>query len=161
MTKSCFPSAAHEEIVATEVLREVSVIGKEMIDGNRAVSSVRSRVCAHSCADIMQAQLNIEGQKYLTSSMVIPIIEELRESLRSTRMHCTTIDAPRGVKILEDIIEDFDQPFGDGTHITKFREDHDHGRQSCGHTQVRCVRFVFGVLVCHGNFGLRVSLKKL
>ena len=53
----------------------------------------------------MKAQLNIEGQKYLTSSMAIPIIEELRESLRSTRMHYTTIDAPRGVKILEDIIE--------------------------------------------------------
>ena len=33
--------------------------------------------------------------------MVIPIIEELRESLRSTRVHYTTIDAPRGVKILE------------------------------------------------------------
>jgi len=32
---------------------------------------------------------------------------------------------------------------------------------TCGYTQVRCVRFVFGALVCHGNFGLRVSLKKL
>ena len=71
----------------------------------------------------------------------------------------TTIDAPRGVKILEDIIEGFDKRFGDGTHITEFREG--HGRQPCGYTQVRCVRFVFGGLVCHGNFGLRVSLKKL
>jgi len=50
---------------------------------------------------IMKAQLSIEGQKYLTSSMAIPIIQELRESLRSTRMHYTTIDAPCGVKILE------------------------------------------------------------
>jgi len=49
--------------------------------------------------------------------MVIPIVEELRESLRSTRVYCTTIHAPRGVKILEDIIEDFDKRFGDGTHI--------------------------------------------
>ena len=56
-------------------------------------------------------------------------------------MHYTTIDAPRGVKILEDIIEDFDKRFGDGTHITEFREG--HGRQPCGYTQVRCVRFVF------------------
>jgi len=31
---------------------------------------------------IMKAQLNIEGQKYLTSSMTISTIEELRESLR-------------------------------------------------------------------------------
>ena len=48
-------------------------------------------------------------RKYLTSSMVIPIIEELCESLRSTRIHYTTIDAPRGVKILKDIIEGFDK----------------------------------------------------
>ena len=31
------------------------------------------------------------------------------DSLRSTRIHYTTIDAPRGVKILEDIIEGFDK----------------------------------------------------
>jgi len=57
--------------------------------------------------------------------MVIPIIKELRESLRSTRVHCTTIDAPCGVKILEDIIEGFNKRFGDGTHITELREGHD------------------------------------
>ena len=34
---------------------------------------------------------NLEGQKYLTSSMAIPIIEELRESLRSTRMYRSTL----------------------------------------------------------------------
>jgi len=84
--------------------------------------------------------------------MVIPIIEELRESLRSTRVHYTTIGAPRGVKILEDIIEGFDKRFGDGTHITELREG--HGGQPCGYTQVRCVCFVLGALV------LRVFLKK-
>ena len=35
------------------------------------------------------------------------------------------------------IIEGFDKRFGDGTHITEFREG--HGRQPCGYTQVRCV----------------------
>jgi len=79
--------------------------------------------------------------------MVIPIIEELRESLRSTRVHCTTIDAPRGVKILEDIVKGFDKRFGDGTSITELREG--QGRQPCGYTQVRCVCFVLGVLVCN------------
>jgi len=79
--------------------------------------------------------------------MVIPIVEELRESLRSTRVYCTTIHAPRGVKILEDIIEGFDKRFGDGTHITELREG--HGRQPCGYTQVCCVCFVLGVLVCN------------
>ena len=39
-------------------------------------------------------------------------------------MYYTSIDAPRGVKILEDIIEGFDKRFGDGTHITELREDH-------------------------------------
>jgi len=78
--------------------------------------------------------------------MVIPIIEELRESLRSTRVHCTTIHAPRGVKILEGIIEGFNKRFGDGTHITELREG--HSCQSCGYTQVRCVCFVLGILVC-------------
>jgi uncharacterized membrane-anchored protein len=61
--------------------------------------------CAHEVAQsIMKTQLNIEDQKYLTSSMAILIIEELRKSLRSTRLHYTTIDVPRRVKILEDII---------------------------------------------------------
>jgi len=40
LTKSCFASAAHEQIVAIEVLCEVSVIGEELIDGNRAVVTV-------------------------------------------------------------------------------------------------------------------------
>ena len=98
------------------------------------------------CAEgIMKTHLNIEGQKYPTSSMVIPIIEELCENLRSTSMHYTTIDAPRGVKILEDIIEGFNKRFGDGTHITEFREG--HSRQPCRYTQVCCVCFVLGAFV--------------
>ena len=67
--------------------------------------------------------------------------------MRSTRVYYTTINAPRGVKILEDIIEGFDKRFGDGTHITELREV--HGRQPCGYTQVCCVCFVLGVLVCN------------
>ena len=77
--------------------------------------------------------------------MAIPIVEELRESLRSTRMHYSTINAPCGVKILEDIIEGFNKRFGDGTHITELRER--HGSQPCGYTQVCCVCFVLNALV--------------
>jgi len=76
--------------------------------------------------------------------MVIPVIKEFRVSLRSTRVHCTTIHAPRGVK---DIIEGFDNRFRDGSHITELREG--HGRQPCGYTQLHCVCFVLGVLVCN------------
>jgi len=73
--------------------------------------------------------------------MAIPIIEELLESLRSAHMHYTTINAPRGVKILEDIMECFNKSIGDGTHITKFREG--HGHQPCGLTSIlRCVACV-------------------
>jgi len=77
--------------------------------------------------------------------MVIPVIEELRESLRSTCVHYTIIDAPCGVKILEDIIEGFDKRFDDGTQITELCER--HGSQPCGYTQVRCVCLVLGALV--------------
>jgi len=62
----------------------------------------------------------------------------------------------RGVMNLEDI-KGFDKRFGDGTHITEFR--HGHGRQPCGYTQVCCVSFVLGALVC--DFWLRVFSKKL
>jgi len=60
-------------------------------------------------------------------------------------MYYTTLDAPRGVKIPEDIIEGFNKRFGDGSHITELREG--HGHQPCGYTQVRCVCFVLGALV--------------
>jgi len=48
LTKNCFVSAANEEIVVTEALREVSAIGKEMIDGNRAVTAVASSIVMDS-----------------------------------------------------------------------------------------------------------------
>jgi len=48
LTKSCFASAAHEEIVAIEAFREVSAIGKEMIDGNRAVAAVAASIVMDS-----------------------------------------------------------------------------------------------------------------
>jgi len=66
-----------------------------------AQSIMKAREVAQS---IMKMQLNIEDQKYLTSSMAILIIEELHKGPRSTRLHYTTIDVPRRVKILEDII---------------------------------------------------------
>jgi len=48
LTKSCFASAAHEDIVTTEALQEVSAIGKEMIDGNCAVAAVAASIVIDS-----------------------------------------------------------------------------------------------------------------
>ena len=45
LTKSCFASAAHEEIVAFEALREVYAIGKEIIDGNHTAATCDSFHC--------------------------------------------------------------------------------------------------------------------
>jgi len=53
----------------------------------------------------------------------------------------------RGVKNMEDIIKGFDKRFGDGTLVTEFLEG--HSRQPCGYTQVCCVCFVLGALVCN------------
>jgi len=44
--------------------------------------------CAREVAQgIMKAKLNIEGQKYLTSSMVIPIIEPVSPETQATNRH--------------------------------------------------------------------------
>jgi len=44
--------------------------------------------CAREVAQgIMKAKLNIEGQKYLTSSIVIPIIEPVSPETQATNRH--------------------------------------------------------------------------
>jgi hypothetical protein len=44
--------------------------------------------CARQVAQgMMKAKLNIEGQEYLTSSMVIPIIEPVSPEIRATKGH--------------------------------------------------------------------------
>jgi len=63
--------------------------------------------CARSRARYHEGAIEYRGSKVLHLFHGHPChLEELRESLRSTRMHYTTIDAPRGVKILEDIMDD-------------------------------------------------------
>jgi len=65
-----------------------------------------SRVCARSRARYHEGTIEYWGSKVLHLFHAHSYhLEELRESLRSTRMHYTTIYAPRGVKILEDIID--------------------------------------------------------
>lgn len=70
----------------------------------------------------------------MTCSRVIPMIEEIRESFQSTLANFNVLKAPRGVKVMETIILEFNKRFGDGTNVTEFREG--PGRQPQGYTKV-------------------------
>jgi len=68
------------------------------------------------------AQLFLEGEMFVTSSSIIPMIEEIRENFKSTLTNFNTVGSMRGVKVLETVIIEFNKRFGDGTNITEFRE---------------------------------------
>ena len=68
------------------------------------------------------AQLLLEGEMFVTSSRIIPMIEEIRENFKSTLANFNTVGAPRGVKVLETVMIEFNKRFGDGTNIAKFQE---------------------------------------
>ena len=91
------------------------------------------------------AQRLLEGEKYVTCSLVITMIEEIRESFKATLANFNTLQAPREVKVLETVIVDFNKRFRDGINVTKFRED--PGRQPPGYTKVHQSKFNFGLNV--------------
>jgi len=62
------------------------------------------------------------------------MIEEIRESFKSTLANFNTVRASCGVKVLDTVIIEFNKRFGDGTNVTKFREG--TGRQPQGYTKV-------------------------
>ena len=80
------------------------------------------------------AQLLLEGEILVTSSRVIPMIEEIHENFKSTLTNFNTVGALRGVKVLETVTIEFNKRFGDGTNITEVREG--PGRQPQGYTKV-------------------------
>ena len=84
--------------------------------------------------DLYETQLLLEGEMFVTSSRVIPMIEEIRENFKSTLANFNTVGALRGVMTLETVIIEFNKRFGDGTNITEFREG--PGRQPQGYTKV-------------------------
>jgi len=83
------------------------------------------------------AQRLLEGKKYLTCSLVIAMIEEIRESFKATFANFNTLQAPRGVKVLETVIIEFNKRFGDRINVTEFREG--PGRQPQGYTKVSSI----------------------
>ena len=83
------------------------------------------------------AQRFLEGEKYVTCSLVIVMIEEIRESFKATLANFNTLQAPRGVKVLETVIIEFNKRFGDGINVTEFREG--PGRKPQGYTNVSSI----------------------
>jgi len=75
LTKSCFASAAHEEFVATEALREVSVIGKEMIDGERAVAAVEEVAEAFREVSVIGKEM-IDGERAVAAVLEFECCEK-------------------------------------------------------------------------------------
>ena len=65
--------------------------------------------------------LLLEGEMFVMSSHVIPMIEEIRENFKSTLTNFNTVGALRGVKVLEMVIIEFNKRFRDGTNIKEFR----------------------------------------
>ena len=51
-------------------------------------------------------------------SLVIAMIEEIRESFKATLANFNTLQAPRGVKVLETVIINFNKRFRDGINVT-------------------------------------------
>jgi len=75
----------------------------------------------------------------VTCSLVIAMIEEIRESFKATLANFNTLQAPRGVKVLESVIVEFNKRFGDGMSVTEFREG--PGRQPQVYTKVSSILF--------------------
>jgi len=86
---------------------------------------------------IYVAQCLLEGEKYVTCSLVIAKIEEIRESFKATLANFNTLQAPRGVKVLETVIIQFNKRFGDGINVTEFREG--PGHQPQGYTNASSI----------------------
>ena len=62
------------------------------------------------------AQRLLEGEKYVTCSRVIALIEEI-VNLSRLLSPTSTLQAPRGVKVLETVIVEFNKRFGDGVNV--------------------------------------------
>jgi hypothetical protein len=83
------------------------------------------------------AQEKLEGSQYVTSSLVIPVVEEIRCKLQSTLEHYDSDEAPTSVTLLQRVITGFNLRFGDGSHICELKEG--PKRQPCGYTPEQVV----------------------
>ena len=101
------------------------------------------------------AQVMLEGEKYVTGSLVIPMVEELREGLSNAQERVQSISAAIGEQKMEDgtdfnmgaildaMVEDFEERWGDGSNLLEFK----YGQkgtgvgQPCGYTREQLLQF--------------------
>ncbi len=104
---------------------------------------------------LMLALMTLEGQNYVTGSLVIPMVESIRKGLHAVRDRLVEFGDAIGPEvsakgqdfhmqgILEAMIDDFDSRWGDGTDINKY----DLGTnginkgQPCGYTKGQVLYF--------------------
>jgi len=65
------------------------------------------------------------------------MIQEILESFKTTLANFNNLQAPRGVKVLETVIIEFNKRLGDGINVTEFQEG--PGRQPQGYTKVSSI----------------------
>ena len=103
---------------------------------------------------LMLAMMTLEGQNYVTGSLVIPMVESIRKGLHTAHDRLVELGDAIGPQvlakgedfhmqgILEAMIDDFDSRWGDGTDINKYTlgTNGTNKGQPCGYTkgQVLC-----------------------
>jgi len=103
---------------------------------------------------LMLAMMTLEGQNYVTGSLVIPMVESIRKGLHAAHDRLVELGDSIGPQvsakgedfhmqgILEAMIDDFDSRWGDGTDINKYTlgTNGTNKGQPCGYTkgQVLC-----------------------
>jgi hypothetical protein len=103
----------------------------------------------------MMAQVMLEGEKYVTGSLVIPMVEELRVGLMAAQARVQELSAAVGQQVVEDgtdfdmgsildaMVEDFQCRWGDGSNLLEFK----YGQsgtgvgQPCGYTREQFLQF--------------------
>ena len=96
-------------------------------------------------------QIRLEADKYVTSSLVIPMIEDLREELSDARDRLEELLLAVGrsscsfdlTSIVQTMIDDFEDRWGNGSSVLEFKYGH-HGTgkgQPCGYKREQILAF--------------------
>ncbi len=103
---------------------------------------------------LMLTMVELEGQKYVTASLVIPMVEAIRKGLNEANERLQQLGSIIGAQQLEDgkdfnmesilsaMIQDLDNRWGDSMDITKYicRLGTNRG-QPCGYTKEQILSF--------------------